>query len=202
MRRIRIFLLTMVTVLMFAGCGSDQKTAEYETSAENLEAPADENGSGTENTETEIISSEDMEETKAASEDETESSDAGEETQEDNTMILTVNGTNLTAMMEDNSSVEALMELLAQGLLTIEMSDYANMEKAGSIGTDLPKNDEQITTSAGDLILYLGNSLVIYYAPNSWNFTRLGKIQDITADELKELLGDGDVTVTLSLPEQ
>lgn len=76
------------------------------------------------------------------------------------------------------------------------------MEKVGSIGTDLPRNDEQITASAGDLILYQGNSFVIYYAPNSWDFTKFGRIQNMTADELKELLGDGDVTVTLSLPDQ
>lgn len=202
MRRIRMLLLTMAAVFMLAGCGSDQKTAENAASAESPQAPADEDDSGSENTEAGNISSEDMGETETASEDETETSDAGEEIQEDNIMILTVNGTNLTAVMEDNSSVEALMGLLAEGPLTIEMSDYANMEKVGSIGTSLPRNDEQITTSAGDLILYLGDSFVIYYAPNSWDFTRLGKIQDITADELKELLGDGDVTVTLSLPEQ
>lgn len=75
------------------------------------------------------------------------------------------------------------------------------MEKVGSLGQDLPTNDEQITTEAGDLILYQGNSFVIYYAPNSWNFTRLGKINDVTAEELQEILGEGDVTVTLSLAE-
>lgn len=73
------------------------------------------------------------------------------------------------------------------------------MEKVGNLGTNLPTNNEQITTEAGDLILYQGSALVIYYAPNSWNFTRLGKIQNVTADELKEILGDGNVTVKLSL---
>jgi hypothetical protein len=73
------------------------------------------------------------------------------------------------------------------------------MEKVGGIGTALPRNDEQITTEPGDLILFQGNSLVIYYAPNSWNFTRLGKIDGITKDELTDILGNGDVTVTLSL---
>ncbi len=67
---------------------------------------------------------------------------------------------------------------------------------------DLPRNDEQITTEAGDIILYQESALVIYYAPNSWNFTRLGKINDVTAEALREILGDGDVTVTLSLPQE
>ena len=74
------------------------------------------------------------------------------------------------------------------------------MEKVGALGRSFPRNDEQITTQAGDIILYQGNALVIYYAPNSWNFTRLGKIDDVTAEELKSILGDGNVTVTLSLP--
>jgi len=66
---------------------------------------------------------------------------------------------------------------------------------------DLPRNDQQITTEAGDIILYQGNAFVIYYAPNSWNFTRLGKIDNITPEELRSILGDGDVTITLSLPQ-
>ena len=107
----------------------------------------------------------------------------------------------LTATLADNSSVEALVELLTKGPLTIEMSDYGNMEKVGPIGTTLPGNDEQITTEPGDIILYQGSALVIYYAPNTWNFTRLGKIDNITQDELKAILGDGDITVTLELAD-
>ena len=114
-------------------------------------------------------------------------------------MILTVNDRELTATLSDNSSAEALKELLAEEPITIEMKDYGNMEKVGKIGTDLPTNDEEITTEAGDLILYMGNSFVIYYAPNKWNFTKLGKINDVTAQELKNILGAGEVKITLSL---
>lgn len=116
-------------------------------------------------------------------------------------ITLTVNGTALTAELADNSSAKALMDMLADGPLTVEMSDYAGMEKVGSLGRSLPTNDEEITTEAGDLILYQGDQLVIYYAPNSWDFTRLGKIQDVTASELYEILGSGDVEVTLALAE-
>mgnify|MGYP001098684945 CR=1 FL=1 len=119
--------------------------------------------------------------------------------QNEGDLTITVNGTALTATLADNSSAQALRELLAEGPLTIEMSDYGNFEKVGPLGTDLPRNDEQITTEAGDLILYQGNSFVMYYATNSWNFTRLGKINEVTADELREILGDDSVTVTLSL---
>lgn len=81
----------------------------------------------------------------------------------------------------------------------ISMHDYASMEKVGSLGTSLPTNDENITTEPGNLILYLGNQFVIYYGPNTWNFTRLGKINNINAAELKKILGNGNVTVELSL---
>ncbi|MCM1008444.1 MAG: cyclophilin-like fold protein [Ruminococcus flavefaciens] len=117
------------------------------------------------------------------------------------TMNITVGNTTLTAEMCDNSSAKALKEILEAGSLTINMSDYSNFEKVGSLGTSLPRNDEQITTEPGDLILYQGNSFVIYYDTNSWNFTRLGKINNATKESLLEILGDGDVTVTLSLAD-
>ncbi|MDK2867521.1 MAG: hypothetical protein PWP38_1836 [Clostridiales bacterium] len=123
------------------------------------------------------------------------------EMMETNTMNITVNGTVLTATLADNSSAEALVALLREAPIVIDMRDYGNMEKVGGIGTSLPTNNEQITTEAGDLILYQGSALVIYYEPNSWNFTRLGKLNDISKADLKKLLGTGSVQVTLSLPE-
>lgn len=104
-----------------------------------------------------------------------------------------------TATLIDNSSTRALKELLEEKPLTIQMSDYGDMEKVGSIGTSLPRNDKQITTKAKDLILYQGNQFVIYYDTNSWELTRLGTINDVSTKELKKALGKGDVTVTLSL---
>lgn len=104
-----------------------------------------------------------------------------------------------TAALADNSSAEALKELLKSGPLVIQMSDYSNFEKVGPLGQSLPTNDEQITTQAGDIILYQGRNLVIYYDTNSWSFTRLGKVNGVTQAEMKAILGTGDVTVTLSL---
>ncbi len=119
---------------------------------------------------------------------------------EDNHMNIQIGDHVLTATLVENSSVEALKEALAEDPITINMRDYDSMEKVGPLGIDLPRNDEQITTEAGDLILFQGSAFVIYYAPNSWNFTRLGKINNVPAEELKEILGDGNVIVTLSLP--
>ena len=79
------------------------------------------------------------------------------------------------------------------------MQDYGNFETVGALGFSLPRSDEYFTTEACDLILYQGNQFVIYYDTNSWNFTRLGKIENITASELRSILGSGNVTVTLSV---
>ena len=112
---------------------------------------------------------------------------------------ITVNGTTLTATLANNSSAEAFRELLANGPCTIQMSDYGNFEKVGPLGQSLPTNNQQITTEAGDIILYQGNQITIYYDRNSWNFTRLGKINGVTSQQLRDILGSGDVSVTFSL---
>lgn len=119
---------------------------------------------------------------------------------ESNTIRLTIEGgRTFTATLVDNSSTQALKEQLAKGNITVEMEDYASMEKVGSLGISLPRNDRPTTTGPGDLILYQGHNFVIYYDKNSWNFTRLGKIDNATQPELKAALGKGDVKVTLSL---
>lgn len=115
-------------------------------------------------------------------------------------MIITVNGHALPVTLADNASARALTELLAGGDINVAMSDYGGFEKVGSLPGPLPTSDEQITTQPGDVILYQGDKLTIYYDTNSWHFTRLGRINGITAEELREALGEGDVTVTLSNP--
>ena len=113
----------------------------------------------------------------------------------------------LTATLADNSSAVAFYELLKKGPLTVDMRDYGSFEKVGPLGTTLPRNDTQITTTAGDIILYQGNQITIYYDTNSWNFTRLGKVVStgstttITQAELKKILGKGNVTAVFSVME-
>jgi len=116
-----------------------------------------------------------------------------------NKLKIEVGNSEFIATLVDNSSTRALKELLKDKPLTIKMSDYGDFEKVGSLGTNLPRNDENITTSAGDLILYQGNQFSIYYRTNTWSFTRLGKIENVTEQDLLKVLGEGDVTVTLSL---
>lgn len=114
-------------------------------------------------------------------------------------MEVKINDTTLEATLENNSSADAFIALLEDGPLTITMSDYANMEKNANLDVSLPENNEHLDVQAGDIILYQGKTLVIYYDRNSWSLTPLGKINNIDAKSLKELLGAGDVTVTFSL---
>lgn len=100
---------------------------------------------------------------------------------------------------EDNESAKALLALAKDAPLTVQMSMYGGFEQVGSLGTSLPRNDAQTTTQAGDIVLYSGDQIVVFYGSNSWAYTRLGHITDKTAGELAELLGHGDVTITLSV---
>ena len=96
-------------------------------------------------------------------------------------MKVQIGDTIFTATLADNSSVDALKELMADGPLTLNMSDYANMEKGADLGVMLPQNNEQMNTQAGDIILYQGRTFVIYYDTNSWSLTPIGKIDNVDA---------------------
>lgn len=114
-------------------------------------------------------------------------------------MIINIGKNKLTVVMADNSSAKALEGLLKNGNITIDMHDYGNFEKVGKLPKSLPRNDEEITTKPGDVILYQSNQLTIYYDTNTYNFTRIGHIENITQAELERILGMEDVTVRLSL---
>lgn len=116
-------------------------------------------------------------------------------------MKMFIDGQPVNVEWENNDSVEALKQLAASDKLTIQMSMYGGFEQVGSIGTSLPREDVQTTTEAGDIVLYSGNQMVVFYGSNSWAYTKLGHITDKTADEMTELLGNGNVTITLSMTE-
>ncbi len=107
----------------------------------------------------------------------------------------------LTATLAENSSAVAFYEELQKASVTVNMHDYGNFEKVGSLPKSFPRNDTQITTCAGDIILYQGNQITIYYGTNSWNFTRLGKVDEVTQAELKKILDKGDVTAVFEIAD-
>lgn len=114
------------------------------------------------------------------------------------TLQMTINGTPVAVEWEDNAAVDALSEAVNGNPLTIQMSMYGGFEQVGALGMSLPQDDVQTTTSAGDIVLYSGNQIVVFYGANTWAYTRLGHITDRGADGMAQLLSNGDVTITLS----
>ena len=114
---------------------------------------------------------------------------------------LTVSGKSLPVKIEDNTATKALVAALREASITSEADDYGGFEKVGALGRSLPTSNSQISTQPGDVILYSGNQIVLFYGTNSWSYTRIGKMEYGTLDELKSFLkaGQGKISVTLSL---
>lgn len=112
---------------------------------------------------------------------------------------MTIGGTPVSVAWEDNDAVQSLKELCRNQPLTIYMSMYGGFEQVGSIGTSLPQNDVKTTTSAGDIVLYSGDQMVVFYGSNTWEYTRLGHITDQNADEMTNLLSNGDTVITITV---
>ncbi len=124
-----------------------------------------------------------------------------EEEIKDKMLKMIIGDTEVSVDWENNESAEALKDLCAEEPLVIQMSMYGGFEQVGSIGTRLPSDDEQTSTSAGDIVLYSSNQIVVFYGSNSWAYTRLGHITDQDAAGMTDLLGNGDVTITISLED-
>ena len=176
MKPARSMLLIIIMAALCIGCGSTQSQATpVPEPTQHSEAAAIEEAPATE-----------------------QPQDGSAESEEVETMQMKIGETDVEVAWEDNESVEALKELAQDGL-HIQMSMYGGFEQVGSIGKSLPREDSQTTTQAGDIVLYSGNQLVVFYGSNSWAYTRLGRIVDKSASELSALLGSGDVTITLTL---
>ena len=115
------------------------------------------------------------------------------------TLTMKIDGKKVAVDWEENESVAALTELVKDKPLTVQTSMYGGFEQVGSLGTSLPRNDAQTTTQAGDIVLYSGNQIVVFYGSNSWAYTRLGHITDKTAAQMKDLLGNENVTIVISM---
>ncbi len=193
MKRTIYVTLILALLLTITACGSSQEEQNSDKNSEFKSSSASSNAASEEEKEWKT-------ETEQAEIQSAES--AWENTEKEATEMklkIQVGDTTFTATLAENSSVDALKKLMADGPLTLNMSDYANMEKAADLGVTLPQNNEQTNTQAGDIILYQGRTFVIYYDTNSWSLTPIGKIDNADAESLRAALGSGDVTVILSL---
>ena len=114
-------------------------------------------------------------------------------------IYIKVNNQILDVELEDNSATKEFKEKLKNGDIVLEAHEYGGFEKVGDLGFSLPREDINVTTTAGDIVLYQGNQISIFYNSNSWSYTKLGKIQNTSANELKNILGNEDVKITFTL---
>ena len=114
---------------------------------------------------------------------------------------ITIEGKTMPINLVDNEATRTLVAALQESPITYEADDYGGFEKVGGLGRSLPTSNQQITTEAGNVILYSGNQIVLFYGSNSWSYTRLGRIEYQSLDELKSFLkaGQGRISVTLSI---
>lgn len=215
MKKICCFLLAVLFGTCLVACGSNASSTSdagnsstVENNAQEVmddaqQSEADSSGSNS----SEPSSIEDSTNTEGISSDTDvnifkEDEISNEEREEDvimqqNAFYVSVGGKTFSATLADNSGAQALKELLTVGDMTIQMSDYGGFEKVGSLGQSLPTENSQTTTQAGDIVLYQGDQIVIFYGSNSWSYTRLGKVDDLTG--WKEAMGGEDIAVTFSL---
>lgn len=128
-----------------------------------------------------------------------DSDDAADSNENADMMFFYINGNKVEVTLADNSSVTALKELLSTGDLTYTAIDYGGFEKVGNIGRELPTNDTQIRTESGDVALYQGNQIVIFYGSNSWSYTTIGRINGYSVSQLRSLLFGDRIQITMSL---
>lgn len=184
MKKISMILAAVMIGTLFTAC-TGNKTAE------------DSNTGSLQNV-TDASQTSDYPKALSGAEDKSKGDTANTGKEENTIMQLKIEETNVSVEWESNESVEALKALCEDQPLKIQMSMYGGFEQVGSIGQSLPRNDVQTTTQAGDIVLYSGNQIVVFYGSNSWAYTRLGRITGQTADDMKRLLGNGDVTITVS----
>ena len=211
MRKILSLVLLTFLVFSLAACGAEGEQPDMASTAEDIVSSGITEPE--ESTASEPLESEEPSASEEPSKQQTQPMENTEETtqvqqtvsgEQDNSeedtemkMNVQVGGAAFSATLENNEAVSELVAMMQESPVVIEMSDYSGFEKVGSLGRSLTASNSQTTTHAGDIVLYNGNQIVIFYGSNSWSYTRLGHIDDLTGWE--DALGGGDVTVTFSL---
>ena len=196
----KYFLTAAVTLVMAvaltacggntgAGTSNDIDDAQIETSPSNDDESAIDNNKP-----------ENQDETGERTKQQT-GEQVGQQTGEQTEMKMNVQigDYNFTATLEDNEAVGELLDMMKEGPVTIQMDDYSGFEKVGSLGRSLTTSNSQTTTTAGDIVLYNGNNIVVFYGSTSWSYTRIGKIDDLS--DWENALGSGSITAVFTLAE-
>lgn len=116
-----------------------------------------------------------------------------------NQVQVKINDNVFDVKLEDNSASEDFIKELKKGNVTVNASEYGGFEKVGNLGFLLPTSDEKVDTTPGDIVLYQGDKISLFYGSHSWSYTKLGRLVNVDSDKLKEVLGSGNVTLEFSL---
>lgn len=201
----KILACWIALTVVLTGCGAVTETVSGSSAGQGAESMAQQPASGSAEQSEQPSEPQQEQESQQEPEPELQQQPAEEAVQsmgqeEAEVMLqIQVGDTLLTAALEDNSSADALKEMLSEGPLTIEVENYGGFEKLGTLPESLPRNDTQMTAQPGDIMLYQGNSIVFFHGSNSWSYTKLGTIEQTGDLDLKEVLGGQESTVTLSL---
>lgn len=183
MKRFLSTVQCIAFVLCLTACGStsDDKAGTSVLKSENYEGQAKNNDTNS----TDVLDKElvDSEMNTAPS--------------EESEMKLFINDVEVPVIWEENDSVAELMEDASKGDIIIPMSMYSDFEQVGSLGKKYHSDDKQMTVHNGDIVLYNSSNIVLYYASNTWSYTRLGKM-DLPEQDVIDLLANGDVTIKIS----
>ena len=199
MKRIISIICCLMLAFSMSACGSEKTKQQPQENLTDTEIVKTEESDVQENADSTEVSADLQGEDRSKEMNPQEKEKQKEEQEEDKVtkMMVQVGNKTFSATLEDNQAVSELVQMLREAPITIEMSDYSGFEKVGGLGTSLTTSNSQTTTQAGDIVLYNGNQIVIFYGSNSWSYTRLGRIDVLLG--WADALGNGDVTVTISI---
>ena len=174
MKRI-LFCFLLLTGICLSGCigQSNQPDAPPSTSGESGALPGAESEESTE---------------RPAQ----ESTIPGEASKQ--ALTLTIDGMAVDVQWEDNEAVSELLDDVKDAPIVVHTSAYGGFEQVGRFPRSFSRNDVQMTTVPGDIVLYSGDRLVVFFGSNIWSYTKLGHI-NLAAEKLAELLGGESAVV-------
>ena len=179
MRKQMLFCL-LLAALLLVGCAKQESTVEQAASTSQPEIIAESN--------------------TLPSRSETEETSLPEAIAEEKLLELTINGTVIEAQWEDNETVTELLTIAKETPIVVSTTLYGGFEQVGTLPQSFPRNDVQMTTEPGDIVLYSGDQLVVFFGTNSWSYTKLGHI-NLSENELKELLDGNSATIEIKVKQ-
>ena len=198
MRRLICTVLIFTVLFTLTACGNGQSEKNPHSQTESSTPLSTQSDAETEESKQPEPKTEESKQPQPETEEsQTYENETNKEENGEMKMSVQVGSSTFTAVLENNAAVDALVEMMEKEPVVISMSDYSGFEKVGALGRSLPTSNSRLTTQSGDIVLYQGNQIVIFYGSNSWSYTRIGRIDNL--DGWEEALGSQDVTVTFSL---